>query len=81
MSVLGTTKHSSCNQCVDTWHYSYIVLYFALNSSFSGAATLLCSLQMKSRQQLACDARDTFATHDNLICFAPSSLYHFLSCH
>ena len=19
MSVLGTTKHSSCNQCIDTW--------------------------------------------------------------
>ena len=25
MSVLGTTKHSSCNQCIDTWQQSYIV--------------------------------------------------------
>ena len=29
MSVLGTTKHSSCNRCIDTWQYSYIV--FILN--------------------------------------------------
>ena len=58
-----------------------VLLYFALNSSFSGAAMLLCSVQMKSRQQLACGACDTFATRDNLICFAPSSFYHFLSCH
>ena len=27
MSVLGTTKHSSCNQCIGTWQYSHIVLY------------------------------------------------------
>ena len=27
MSVHGTTKHSSCNQCIDTWQYSYIILY------------------------------------------------------
>ena len=28
MSVLGTTKHSSCNQCIDTWQESYcMVLY------------------------------------------------------
>ena len=26
MSVLGTTKHSSCN-CIDTWQKSYFVLY------------------------------------------------------
>ena len=25
MSVLGTAKHSSCNQCIDTWQYSCIV--------------------------------------------------------
>ena len=27
MSVLGTTEHSSCNQCIDIWQYSCIVLY------------------------------------------------------
>ena len=26
MSVLGTAKHSSCNQCIDTWQSSCIVL-------------------------------------------------------
>ena len=26
MSVLGTTKYYSCNQCIDTWQESYIVL-------------------------------------------------------
>ena len=30
MSVLGTTKHSSCNQCIDTWQYSYIVYCIVL---------------------------------------------------
>ena len=27
MSVLDTTKQSSCNHCIDTWQWSYIVLY------------------------------------------------------
>ena len=26
MSVLGTTKHSPCNQCIDTWQQSCIIL-------------------------------------------------------
>ena len=32
MSVLGTTKHSSCNQCIDTWQYSCIIVYSKLLS-------------------------------------------------
>ena len=27
VSVLGTTKHSSCNQRIDTWQSTCIVLY------------------------------------------------------
>ena len=29
LSVLGATKHSSRNQCIETWQQSYIVLYIA----------------------------------------------------
>ena len=37
MSVLGTTKHSSCNQWIDTWHYSYIVLYCKADATIINA--------------------------------------------
>ena len=37
MSVLGTTKHFSCN-CIDTWQYSCIVICFI--SDYPGKVTI-----------------------------------------
>ena len=41
MSVLGTTKHSSCNQCIDTWQSSGIVLL--VKSEHTSFLRVLCA--------------------------------------
>ena len=68
MSVLGTTKHSSCNQCIDTWQYSYIVIAVVKRQKIATTRHLIFHL-LSLVYMLFCSLKRGLTWKIHILCF------------